>query len=50
MTRYLIPGAFVATIAAVAILSPRDGSANSVKGAFTIVYTGDVVGTVEPCG
>ncbi|MBN1424697.1 hypothetical protein JXA88_09075 [Candidatus Fermentibacteria bacterium] len=50
MTRCLVSGLLITAIVAAALLVPGDGNAGPGKGALTIVYTGDVVGTIEPCG
>ena len=50
MTRYFVPGILVSAVLGIALLWPRDGDATLGKPDFTIVYTGDVVGKVEPCG
>ncbi|MCU0612510.1 MAG: hypothetical protein MUE60_12065 [Candidatus Eisenbacteria bacterium] len=50
MTRYLVPGVLITAVLGTALLWPGDGDAGSRKADFTVVYTGDVVGKIEPCG
>lgn len=48
MLRYVLPA--LALVCLVVVLWPMAGDAGASKRSLTIVYTGDVVGTVEPCG
>jgi len=50
VTRYFVPGMLITAVLGTALLWPRDGDAKSGRPDFTIVYTGDVVGKIEPCG
>lgn len=48
--RYFVPGVLVSLVIAGALLWPRNGDAGVATPALTMVYTGDVVGKIEPCG
>ncbi len=50
MTRYFVPGAALVALVGVAFLWPRNGDAGAEKPRLTLVYSGDVVGKIEPCG
>ena len=51
MIRYIRGMAILALLAGVfAVCIPNNGDAGQEKVDFTIVYTGDTVGKIEPCG
>ncbi len=51
MIRYLKPVVVLAMMAAAAaIFLPRNGDAGPKAPDLLVVYTGDVIGNIEPCG
>ncbi len=50
VNRYLLPGLLVTVAISAVLLAPKNGDAEPSEPGLTVVYTGDVIGNIEPCG